>query len=264
MFHFYADDGRILTPPKELEPQLKGAYSAFIKLLGHIRFFYMVDEIWDGQASLAFKAEGVQLASITFDDNSFKVRITDEDFQIVDETLLDIVYEALKKTAPSGLHRPFDQLTVNLEDPNEFPCGYRCDMCLGNKKFNEKDFSGSEKFDYMNWVCYHECVPNVTIERNVHNKSVCPGCEAKRNNCGCYTCPTEKGYANCVECGAYHSCNVYSQCHYSGQCNLGLTAEEVTNMVVPYAMKERLDVFRGKKERCCYPLVDLYEGKHYR
>jgi hypothetical protein len=23
MLHFYADDGRILTPPKELEPQLK-------------------------------------------------------------------------------------------------------------------------------------------------------------------------------------------------------------------------------------------------
>ncbi len=40
MYHFYADDGRILTPPKELEPQLKGAFPAFTKLLGHIRFFY--------------------------------------------------------------------------------------------------------------------------------------------------------------------------------------------------------------------------------
>jgi hypothetical protein len=33
--HFYADDGRILTPPKELEPQLKGAFLAFSKLIGH-------------------------------------------------------------------------------------------------------------------------------------------------------------------------------------------------------------------------------------
>lgn len=125
MFHFYADDSRILTPPKELEPHLKGAYSAFIKLLGHIRFFYMVDEIWDGQASFSFRAEGVQLDAITLDDNRFKIRITDEDFQIVDETLLEAVYKALKKTATAGMNRSFDQLTVNLEDPNEFPCGQR-------------------------------------------------------------------------------------------------------------------------------------------
>jgi hypothetical protein len=242
MFHFYADDGRILTPPKELEPQLKGAFPAFSKLVGHIRFFYVADEIWDGKSSLVFNADGEQLTAITLDDDVFYVHIADEGFRIVDETLLDTVFEALKKTVPSGRCRPFEQLTVNLNDPNEFPCGYRCDMCLGNKKHNENDFSGSEKFDYMNWLCYHNCVPNVSIERNVHKKSVCPGCESKKKDCRFFICPTEKGYANCVECGDYHSCDVYRDCHYPGQCNLGITAEEVTNLVIPYCMKERLDL----------------------
>ena len=245
MYHQYADDGRILTSPKELEPLLKGSFTAFSKTIGHIRFFYMADEIWDGKSSLIFNADGEQLAAITLDDGVFYVHIADKEFQIDDETLLETMFEALKKTVPSGRCRPFEQLTVNLSDLNEFPCGYRCDMCLGNKKYNENDFSGSEKFDYMNWLCYHNCVPNVSVERNVHNKSVCPGCESKRKDCPYFTCPTEKGYANCVECGEYHSCDVYRDCHYPGQCNLGLTAEEVTNLVVPYCMKERLDILRN-------------------
>ena len=52
MYNFYADDGRVLTPPKELEPQLKGSFPAFSKLIGHVRFFYMTDEIWDGKTLL--------------------------------------------------------------------------------------------------------------------------------------------------------------------------------------------------------------------
>lgn len=244
MFHFYADDGRILTPPKELEPQLEGAFLAFIKLLGHIRFFYMADEVWDGKSTLIFCADGEQLAAVSLDDDVFYVHIAGEGLGILDETMLDTVFEALRKTVSPSRCRPFEQLTVNQNDPNEYPCGYRCDMCLGNKRYNENDFSGSEKFDYMNWVCYHHCVPNANIERNVHNKSVCPGCDAKKNNCRYFTCPTEKGYANCAQCGGYHSCEVHRDSHYPGQCNLGLTAEEVTSLVVPYSMKERLDVLR--------------------
>jgi hypothetical protein len=42
MHHHYADDGRIMTPPSELQPLLKDAFPAFSKLLGHMRLFYMV------------------------------------------------------------------------------------------------------------------------------------------------------------------------------------------------------------------------------
>jgi len=59
-----ADDGRILTPPKELEPLLKDAFPAFYKLLGHMRWFYMADEIWDGKSSLVFNADGEHFAAI--------------------------------------------------------------------------------------------------------------------------------------------------------------------------------------------------------
>jgi len=248
MYHFYADDGRILTPPKELEPQLKGAFPAFSELLGHIRFFYVADEIWDGKSSLVFSADGEQLAAITLADDVFYVRITDEDFRIVDETLLDNVFEVLNKTVPSSWHRPFEQLTAN-PDPNVFPCGYRCDLCLGSKRHNGNDLSESNNFAYMNWVCYHNCVPGIDIERPpVNDKGIfqCSGCNLNRNKfCRSFICSKEKGYANCAECGEYHSCDVYRDSHHAGQCNLGITADEVTKLVIPYCMKERLDILRN-------------------
>lgn len=137
-----------------------------------------------------------------------------------------------------------------MDDPTKFPCGYRCDMCLLNKKQNEKDFSASNKFGYLNWLCYRDCVPNVEIERpdpNGHNEWFCPGCVSSpwKKECRYFICPTEKGCANCMECGEYHVCDVQRDGHYSGQCSLGMTAEEVTSLVIPYCMKERFDIFRN-------------------
>ena len=145
MLHQYAYDQRILTPPKELEPLLKGLFPAFIDLLGHIRFFYMADEIWDGKSSLIFNTDGEQLASIILDDSIFHVRIANKYFQIVDEVLLDNVFKVLMKTVPISWHRPIGQLSVN-PDPNVFPCGYLCDLCLGYKCHNGIDISGSDNF----------------------------------------------------------------------------------------------------------------------
>lgn len=252
MLHHYADDGRVLTPPKELEPQLKGSFPAFSKTLGHIRFFYMADEIWDGKSSLVFTAGGEQLAAITLGDGIFHVHIADKDFIIADETILEIVLEALKKTVSSNRRRPSAQLTINLNDPNQFPCGRRCDLCLGSKKSDKSNFSKNENFGYMNWVCYHNCVPDIKVER-WDGVYTCPGCveTRKTKDCKYYPCPTEKGYADCLECGEYHSCDIYSDSHYPGQCNLGLTAEEVTNLVIPYCNKERLDFFATQRQRRC-------------
>jgi len=235
MYHFYADDGRILTPPKELAPRLKGAFPAFSNLLGHIRFFYMADEIWDGKSSLAFDVDGRQLAAIALDDGAFHVHIEDVDFLIFDESTLDTIFEALNKT-PLEHHRPFEQRTVN-----GCPCGRRCDLCLGSKEYNENGFSAGENFCYMDWICYNNVCRDTERSDGVFK---CPGCEAIRDDCKYYICLSEKGYANCVECGAYHSCDIFRDGHYPGQCNLGITAEEVMKLVIPYAMKERLDVLR--------------------
>ena len=207
-----------------------------------------MDEIWDGKRSLIFNASGDRIASVMLDDDVFDVHIADKDFRVDDETLLNAIFKTLKGTVPLERHRPFEQLTMKMDDPTKFPCGYRCDMCLGSKKSNENDFSESENFGYMNWVCYHNCVPGIDIERcdGVFN---CPGCASKKNECRYFICPTEKGYASCIECGEYHVCDVHRDSHYPGQCNLGMTAEEITTLVIPYCIKERFDIFRYIKNK---------------
>ena len=253
MQHHYANDGRILTPPKELELLLKGSFPAFIKLLGHIRFFYMADEIWDGKSSLVFCAKSEQLIALTLDNGFFSIHIGNEDFRIADETFLDTIFGKLKTIVPVDKHRPFEQITVN-PDPDVFPCGYRCDLCLGYKCYNKIDIQGNDNFAYLNWVCYHNCVPGIDIERPLASEKGkgifrCPGCNKNRNKfCRSYTCSKEKGYSDCAECGEYHLCEVYRDSHYAGQCNLGITAEEVTKLIIPYCMKERLDILINSRK----------------
>lgn len=249
MKHILADDGRILTPPKELEPLLKSAFPAFYKLLGHIRFFYMVDEIWDGNCLLAFNANGEQLATLTLGDNYFDIEIAGKNFQIEHKTALNDIYIALKSHATDNQCRPHEQLTI---DPDGCPCGWRCDLCLGSKDSDEKNFTANENFGYMNYICYHDCI-DVEVNR-FDGVFKCSGCQAIRerkvvwedkNGCKAFDCLSEKRYTNCAECGDYHSCDVFINCHHPAECNLGITAEEITKLVIPYATKERLDYYRS-------------------
>jgi len=92
MKHITADDGRILTPPKELEPLLKDAFPAFYKLLGHMRWFYMTDEIWDGKSSLVFNVDNEPLAAITLGDGFFVVQIADDRYRVENETPLNDIF----------------------------------------------------------------------------------------------------------------------------------------------------------------------------
>ncbi|MDR1465277.1 MAG: hypothetical protein LBJ11_08275 [Oscillospiraceae bacterium] len=249
MKHIYAADGRILTSPKELETLLKGAFLAFSQLLGHIRFFYVADEIWDGKSSLVFKTNGEPFMAVELDDGAFYINVAGENFPIADEGLLETAYEAIKKNATPNQCRPADQLTVNLSGPNAFHCGYRCDLCLGSKNSDPNKFSPSENFGYINFLCYHNCVPGVNIERfdGVWN---CPGCAETRTTkvCRLSSCHKAMGKTDCAKCGDYHSCDIYRNCHYPGQCNLGLTAEKVTRLIIPYCARERLDFWQKERE----------------
>jgi len=69
------------------------------------------------------------------------------------------------------------------------------------------------------------------------------GCEEVRKSNPKYfkfvNCATEKGHQNCVECGSHHTCNDLKDSH-PGECNLGLTANEVTKMIVPYNAQNHL------------------------
>ena len=253
MEHITADDGRILTPPTQLEPLLGSAFSAFYKLLGHIRWFYSTDEIWDGKSLLIFSTGSEQLAAITLAQNAFSVHIADMDFKVYDETALTDIFSTLEKHATVHQRRPCEQLTL---DANGCPCGRRCDMCLGSKDCDDKNFTASENFGYMNWVCYHNCIPEEVARFDGVFK--CPGCRAIRTSkdvwpdwegCKAFICLCAKGYTNCAECGAYHSCDVFANCHHPAQCNIGITAEEITKLVIPYATKERLDYYRFRLDK---------------
>lgn len=100
MYHFYANDGRILTPPGELEPLLKDSFPAFIEFLDHIRFFCIMDEIWDGKSSLIFHADSEQLATVMLYDGFFNLHTNNEDFDVADKSVLQNIYDVLREKFP--------------------------------------------------------------------------------------------------------------------------------------------------------------------
>jgi len=238
MLKSHTGDGRILTPPKKLEPKLKDSFPAFYKMIGHIRFFYVADEIWDGKASLVYKTCSEILAEVKICDGFFTVRIAKDDFRIADEIPLGNVYEALNKSAAPSQRRPQDQLIANLD---EYPSGIRCDMCLGNKIHLEKGFVGNQHFEIMTRHCYD----NEEGWNDEINDNKGGWCDGKQ---GCYEktlpCLKEKGIRNCLECGEYHTCGNCGVGLEPSECNLGITAEEVTNLIIPYCEMERLDFMR--------------------
>jgi hypothetical protein len=236
MRYSYSQDGRFLTPPKELKPIIKDAFPAFYKLLGHIRFFYMVDEIWDGKSILRFTANDKQLAEVVFEDGVFSMNIANNTYQVIDETLLPKIFNALNKNAATNQMRPAEQLTANLD---EYPNAIRCDLCQCNIINNTDDFSGKKKFRTMDRHCYY----GVQEGWGESGVDYCPiTCEGKQHcHASTYSCLEKKGFKNCLECGEYHTCGNCGVGHNPGECNLGITAEEVTNLIIPYCEHERLD-----------------------
>jgi hypothetical protein len=240
MKHIISNDGRILTPPKELASLLGNAFSAFFKLLGHIRFFYVADEIWNGEDTLVFNACGERLAVITLYDRAFGINIAGEEIRVVGETLLDSVCAALKKSAHDSQRRPAEQLAVDLD---EYPNGIRCDLCLLHKSNNLNDFEGNRKFPVMDRHCYYG-VKDGWGETEFSTWT----CDGKE---GCYektlSCLAKTGHKNCLECGEYRTCGDCGVGHNPGECNLGITAEEVTSLIIPYCEVERLDLLRDSE-----------------
>jgi hypothetical protein len=236
MTHHYADDGRLLTPPKELKALLKGAYSAFYSLLGHIRFFYVANEIWDGKTSIVFEASDEQFITLTIDDGAFHIHVAGEDFRIIDESTLDNIFEFFKKVASNTQRRPIEQLIADL---NKYPSGIRCDLCLCYTDNNGKDFLGKKEFAVMDRNCYYGVEEGWGT--GGYSPDVCDGtwCYTKT-----YACLKKSSFINCLDCGEYHTCVDCGVGHNPGECNLGITSEEVTKLIIPYCEIERLDYMK--------------------
>ena len=204
IFHFKSDDGRILTPPKELKPLLKDSYVSFYKLIGHIRFFYTADEIWDGKASIVLSMDDEQLAAMTICDGSFHVGIDGHDFQVIDETNLGVVCEMLRKTATSKQRRPMEQINVDL---NKYPSGIRCDMCLLHTSHNANDFEGCRNFPIMDRNCYYGVEEG--WGETVFSPVICDGTQCYART---YICLEKRRFKNCLEYLAICSVRVARKC----------------------------------------------------
>ena len=282
MNYLTTDDGKKLLPPGELEPMLKGAFPAFIHLIGYIRFNYVMDEIWTPgtntgklsayQNELKFRRGGKTLVTLYARDGFFKVvlilgkdervkfeerksefsdairKIYDDThtyhdgkwlgIDVFDNTLIDDIIRLLRmKRKPNRKPASF-----SLDEAT--PCGVRCDLCLINVQNNQNGYAGSELFHEMDWRCYHDD----REERIDQKKTVCQGCDSRKNECPTHLCLAEKGISSCLKCGDYHSCGKSGVGVDPGMCNLGISADDVTRCILPYCSKERLDYFKQQEQ----------------
>jgi len=192
-------EGKTYTPPDDLQPLLKGAYPAFVRLVGYIRVHYAIDELWDAKdRQLKFRRGGKTLVTIAVKDGLFNVlvifgkaeretfdarRSEFSDFiceycdrshtyhdskwmflDITDETYLDELLRliALKKKP----NRKKEALALG-----EMPCGNRCDQCMIYIENNTGGRRDNIIFNEMDWRAYH----NDSEKRGDHSQTTCPG-----------------------------------------------------------------------------------------
>ncbi|MDD4495414.1 MAG: DUF3788 domain-containing protein [Eubacteriales bacterium] len=262
---------------KEVEPILGKASKAWERLVGYIRFNYVMDELWTtgkstGKLSayrdeLKFRCGGKTLVTMYVREGFFKVVIIlgkDERGK----------YEEQQSTFSDAIRNIYDNthtyhdgkwLGIDVYDPSLIDdiirllkikrkpnrkavdmditadtgrCGNRCDLCLINIKNNENGKNDRFLFHEMDWRCYH----HEGEQRTDYTNTTCPGCGGMCSKT--IECLTDKGFDNCGMCD-YRNCTAEGEHIYGyepGKCNLGLTADEVTRCIIPYCGKERYDM----------------------
>lgn len=256
---------------EEINTQLTPeSVDAWVKLVGHIRVYYKMDELWDGKDELKFRCAGKTFVTLYLRKGYFTVLL------IYGKAERE-VFEAEANTYPTVLRNLFETshtyhdgkwMSLDVQDSSVIPdlirmltikkkpnrkmenlknafvgcCGNRCDQCL---LYVENGGIESRKlFAEGDHKCYwHEDEP-----MNDYTNMICPGCH---DDCSVRQCAKDKGYALCIECAEY-PCSVVTNAFTSpGRCNMGLTAEDVTLFVLPYSGRERFERCRntlpGKK-----------------
>jgi hypothetical protein len=260
---------------QEIAPLLGNSKSAWEKLVGFIRVNYVMDETWTSGATtgklaayrneLKFRRGGKTLVTLYIRDgyydtviilgkaerevfesrrNEFSsdiIKIYNDTavlhdgkwlcVSVVDETHIDDIIRLL------SIKRKPNRKTKELSLDGCGKCGNRCDLCLLYVKNNEGERADRLLFGEMDWRCYHsadEVRPDGEI-------AICPGCGGQCSET--IACVKNKGFENCGQCD-YRHCTAEGEHIYGydpGRCNLGLTAEEVTRVILPYCGKERFD-----------------------
>lgn len=247
----------VYTKPSDFKEKLGDSFDAFADLIRFIRVNYVMDELWDGKEILKFQRSKKTLVTLCLKENCFNTLIifgkaeravfdeAREQFSaficghydssntfhdgkwmfidIKDSTYLHEIIELLKiKKKPNR--------KINISKVEFGKCGQRCDQCLLYAKNNETE-RGNIEFHERDWKCYHsEEETRVDFTNNI-----CPGCcHNGPDSCPEKICLREKGYNNCVQCDEYATCRKNSHEFDPAACNLGISADDITRIVLPY------------------------------
>jgi len=247
----------------EVEAILGKSIEAFVIIVGNIRINYIMDEYFDGKNELKFRRSGKTLVTIYLKDGMFTVlvifgkeeRIKFENdhkkfskyindhyknsktyhdgkwmfIDISDNKYIDDIIELIR------IKKKPNRKKEDLTKANISKCGNRCDLCLLFIENNNNGKQGRFEFQERDFKCYGG---EEGDKKEEHPSHICNGC---RSNCEILICLSKKGFDSCMDCD-YHNCNVKEHNFTNpGRCNIGLSAEDVEKMILPYWGKERFD-----------------------
>lgn len=233
--------------------------------VGRIRMEYVMDELYDGKDEVKFRRGGKTLVTLYLHEGYFTVLIIfgkaeREKFeaQQADFPAAFCEFYHACRTYHDGKWMFCDvradgdvdmlmRLLHIKKRPNRKPekltgavislCGNRCDQCMLHK-----DHFEPEKFTVGEKHCYF----SADEPAQDHTGHACPGCIPEKG-CNYRRCAAQKDVCSCGECD-YEHCTTE---HFTepGRCNLGITAEEVSQFILPYCGKERFTAMKSAKTK---------------
>lgn len=227
-------------------------------LVGYFRTHYVMDESWD-KGQMKFRRGGRTLVSLILKENEDKVvalvilgKAEREKFELVRDQYSAYIqtYYDQCKTYYDGKWMFIDVVNLDIakeiirlialkRKPNRKPlidtnikpcCGSHCDHCLFNKANYEKEDRRIE-LNLGFAKCYGDTAD--------YSQSSCDGCDIVRGmvsitgGCEKYLCAKEKNIADCSACPET-LCSKEKIGIVPGRCIPGLTAQEVTDFIMPY------------------------------
>lgn len=239
--------------------------AAWITLVGYLRVHYAMNELWDGSNELKFRRGGKTLVTLYINEGHFTVLL-------IYGKAERAVFEEQISAFPDDLRRLYEEsrtyhdgkwMFLNVYDETLLPglirmltikkkpnrkkedlrgalvgcCGNRCDQCLLYRE--NGGIENRQKFAHGDHKCYHRADEPMTD----YSEMNCGGCHA---DCAVVQCAKEQGYDTCADCDRPMCVVDANNFTIPGRCNLGLTAEDITQFVLPYCGKER---FASQKEK---------------
>lgn len=235
-----------------------GVRDAWAELVGYVRLHYLMDEHWDGQ-SLKFRCSNKTFVTLHLLDDCVMVEMTLHQkecaiFEAIQHRFsaeMRSAYEQgrtpegaflrLRLTGRKGLCGVKRLLRVKRRHnrhaapiPQDAPascCGNRCDQCL---LFEENVRREDRRAELT--LALALAYGDPTDQR----ENLCGGCGVDRigkmlnANCTCVVCASQRGVGTCSSCPEEACEHRQGRGVHPGLCTPGLTAREVTELIIPY------------------------------